>query len=71
MLAADAGRLLGLRPVSRRLEKRLWEGIRHHLVVMPREGEGRDASPGAAIIDAQSVETTGRGGLAAGTRRSG
>jgi transposase len=49
----------------------VWESIRHHLVVMLREGEGRDASPSAAIIDTQSVKTTERGGLAAGTRRSG
>ena len=33
----------------------VWESLRHHLVVMLREGEGREASPTAAIIDIQSV----------------
>jgi putative transposase len=36
----------------------VWESMRHHLVVMLREGEGREASPTAAIIDTQSVKTT-------------
>ena len=36
----------------------VWESIRHHLVVMLREGKGREASPTAAIIDPQSVKTT-------------
>jgi putative transposase len=49
----------------------IWESMRHHLVVMLREGEGREASPTAAIIDTQSVKTTEKGGLVAGTRRSG
>ena len=49
----------------------VWEGIRHHLVVMLREREGREASPTAAIIDTQSVKTTEKGGLAAGMPRSG
>ena len=35
----------------------VWESIRHHLVVMLREGAGREASPTAAIIDTQSVKT--------------
>ena len=39
-----------------------WEGMRHHLVVMLREGVGREASPTAAIIDTQSVKTTESGG---------
>jgi putative transposase len=36
----------------------VWESLRHHLVVLLREGEGREASPTAAIIDTQSVKTT-------------
>src|SRR3954469_8220157 len=46
----------------------VWETIRHHLVVMLREREGREASPSAAIVDAQSVKATEKGGLAATTR---
>src|SRR5215207_7155257 len=49
----------------------VWESMRHHLVVMLREGEGREASPTAAIINTQSVKTTERGDPAAGTWRSG
>ena len=51
----------------------VWETIRHHLLVMLREQEGREASPTAAIIDTQSVKTTEKGALAAGMppRRSG
>jgi putative transposase len=49
----------------------VWESMRHHLVVMLREGEGREASPTAAIIDTQSVKTTERGDPAAGMPRSG
>src|SRR3954464_4770585 len=37
------------------------EAIRHHLVLRPREQEGREPSPTAAIVDTQSVETTGKG----------
>jgi transposase len=48
-----------------------WESLRPDLVVMLREGGGRDASPTAAIIDTQSVKTTEKGGRAAGTRRNG
>jgi putative transposase len=40
----------------------VWESMRHHLVMMLREGEGREASPTAAIIDTQSVKTTESGG---------
>jgi putative transposase len=36
--------------------------MRHHLVVMLREGAGREASPTAAIIDTQSAKTTESGG---------
>lgn len=45
------------------------ETIRHHLVQMLREQEGKEASPTAAIIDSQSVKTTEKGGLAATTQR--
>lgn len=48
----------------------MWESVRHHLVVMPREGAGRGASPTAAVVDTRSVKTTEKGGLAAGTRPS-
>lgn len=40
-----------------------WESIRHHLVLLLREQEGREASPTAAIIDTQSVKTTEKGDL--------
>ena len=40
----------------------VWESMRHHLVVMLREGAGREASPTAAIIDTQSTKTTESGG---------
>ena len=33
----------------------VWEGIRHHLVVMLRERDGREPSPSAAIVDTQAV----------------
>ena len=51
----------------------VWETMRHHLLVMLREQEGREASPTAAIIDTQSVKTTEKGGRVAMTppRRSG
>ena len=40
----------------------VWESIRHHLVVVLREGTGREASPTAAVVDTQSVKTTESGG---------
>jgi putative transposase len=43
----------------------VWESMRHHLVVMLRESDGREASPMAVIIDTQSVKTTEKGGHAA------
>jgi putative transposase len=44
------------------LREGVWESMRHHLVMMLREVEGREASPTAAIIDTQSVKTTESGG---------
>jgi putative transposase len=46
----------------------VWESIRHRLVVMLREREGREPSPTAAIVDTQSAKTTEKGGLGATTR---
>jgi putative transposase len=44
------------------LQDGVWESIRHHLVVMLREGAGREPSPTAAVVDTQSVKTTESGG---------
>ena len=49
----------------------VWENLRHHLVLMLREAEGRQVSPTAAIIDTQSVKTTEKGDRAAGMPPSG
>jgi Transposase and inactivated derivatives len=46
----------------------VWDAIRHHLLVLLREQEGREASPSAAILDTQSVKTTEQGGRVAGMR---
>ena len=39
-----------------------WEMIDHRLVTQDRERAGREASPTAAVVDGQSVETTESGG---------
>lgn len=46
----------------------VWEAIRHHLLMMLREQEGREPNPTAAIIETQSVKTTEKGARAATTR---
>lgn len=43
------------------IDSGVWETIRHHLVMLVREQDGREASPTAAIIDSQSVKTTEKG----------
>jgi putative transposase len=49
----------------------VWESLRHHLLAMLRESDGREVSPTAAIVDTQSVKTTEKGDLAAGMRPNG
>ena len=43
----------------------IWERVHDALRDRVRVEAGRDASPSAAIIDSQSVKTTGKGGRAA------
>ena len=39
-----------------------WATINHHLVMVAREAQGREASPSAGVIDSQSVKSTESGG---------
>lgn len=39
-----------------------WQKINHHLVMMAREADGREASPTSGVIDSQSIKTTEAGG---------
>jgi len=50
----------------------VWERLHDALREQVRVREGREATPSAALIDSQSVKTTGKGGSAAmtGARRS-
>ena len=40
----------------------VFETLNHHLVMLDREQEGREASPTAAVLDSQSVKTVEAGG---------
>ena len=40
------------------IEAGVWESMRHDLLTLIRERDGRDPSPSVAIIDTQSVRTT-------------
>jgi putative transposase len=50
------------------IEAGVWESMRHHLLTMVRERDGREPSPSVAIIDTQSVKTTEKGDRGATTR---
>lgn len=41
----------------------LLQTINHHLVMAPRELEGKEASQSAGVIDSQSIKTTESGGI--------
>ena len=49
----------------------VWESIRHHLVLMLRERDGKEPSPTAAIVDTQTVETTEKGAARLRCRQEG
>jgi len=42
-------------------DNKLWLSLNHAPLLMAREGMGREASPGAGVIDSQSVKTTESG----------
>ena len=46
----------------------LWARINHHLIMVARELEGREASPSAEVIHSQSVKTRESGGISAMAR---
>ena len=48
--------------MRRFLRDGVWKSMRHQFVVMLREGEGREPSPTATVLDTQSVKTTESGG---------
>lgn len=48
----------------------VWKKIHDQLHERPRQLKGREETPSAAIIDSQSVKTTGKGGLGAVTTRA-
>ncbi len=47
-----------------------WEALHAALRAEVRLADGREATPSAAILDSQSVKTTGKGGLVGTTRPS-